>query len=106
MASIILPVYRLENHNHNGKNGNGAPAKTYLIRYKCGKCSNIHSVRVKVKIVKDEIQFTYPPKAKMKVRVWMEKGVPKEMTMLLGAMKTLDGLNIKYLPETVRLVKV
>jgi len=41
----------------------------------------------------------------MKVRVWMEKGVPKEATMLLGAMKTLDGLNIKYIPESVRLVK-
>jgi len=105
MAGLVLPAYRLENHNHNGKNGNGAPAKTYLIRYKCGKCNNIHSVRVKVKVVKDEIQFTYPPKAKMKVRVWMEKGVPKEMTMLYGAMKTLDGLNIKYIPESVRLVK-
>ncbi|MEM3551566.1 MAG: hypothetical protein QXK47_03990 [Candidatus Bathyarchaeia archaeon] len=96
--------FMLEYKEVNGFNHNNVPAKEYLIRYQCRECNQTHSVRVKVQKFKNEIHFIYPPKAKMKVRVWRDEA-PKNALMLFGAMKILDGLNIKYLPDSVRLVK-
>jgi hypothetical protein len=99
MAGLVLPIYRLERNNcHN----NGVPAKEYLIRYNCGDCRNVHSVRVKAKIYENEVNLS---KGKVKVRLSLETTFPKKATMLFGAMKMLDALGIKYVPDSVRLVK-
>lgn len=101
MAGLrLMPKYA----EVNGFNHDDAPAKEYHIRYKCRECNQTHSVRVKVKKFKDEIQFIYPPKAQVKVSVWCDEILEGD-PMLFGAMKILDGLNIQYLPETVRLVR-
>jgi hypothetical protein len=73
------------------------------IKYKCGECSKTHSVHVKIHKHKGGYYTFQNTLANVKVKV--AKPQLDETSMLLGAFKLLDALDIKYVPESVRLVK-
>ena len=73
------------------------------IKYNCGECSKTHSVHVKIHKHKGGYYTFQNTFANVKVRI--NKSNLDYDTILLGAYKLLDALDIKYVPESVRLVK-
>jgi hypothetical protein len=108
MAGLMLKIPETKS-NYPKRNGIPENPRAIIgkdncyIRYKCGECSKTHSVHVKVRKHKGGYYTFQNTLANVKVKV--AKPQLDEASMLFGAYKLLDALDIKYVPETVRLVK-
>ncbi|MGB9684413.1 MAG: hypothetical protein ACPL1Z_05750 [Candidatus Bathyarchaeales archaeon] len=96
------------NLNLQFKRCNGNPStiieqRNYYIKYKCGECSQTHSVHATIRKHKGGYYTFQNTLANVKVKVANPQ--LNRASLLLGAYKLLDALDIKYVPESVRLVK-